>query len=105
MNDLKTWVVFLGAMGLMIGVVLAALYIIVLWMLGITDYYKRRNVLCWALAVIVPPFGIFNGAMFEIKKWLNAECCSNLAFFMVVAEYAKVEIFHRKNKTALEDAD
>lgn len=105
MEDLKTWVVFLGVMALMIGALLASIYILVLWMLGIGDYLRRRNFLCWGIAIIVPPFGIFNGVMFEIKKRLDAECCSNLAFFIVVFEYTKLLISERKTRAASLDAD
>ena len=105
MEDLKVWVVFLGAMALMIGTVLAALCILLLWMLGIADYLKRRNFLCWALSIIVPPFGIFNGVMFEIKKRLDAVCCSNLAFIMAVFVYVKFLIAQRKTRSASTEAN
>jgi hypothetical protein len=97
MEEAKIWLVFLGCMALLIGAALAVVAIIVGWLLGISDYYEKKDFICAVIAIIIPPYGVFNGLMFVVKKHCGLECCSNYEVFHGVAECISLAIRTKKS--------
>lgn len=79
MEEAKIWLVFLGCMALLIGAALAVVAIIVGWLLGISDYYEKKDFSRTVLAFVIPPYGVLNGLMFVLKKRCRLECCGDYA--------------------------
>lgn len=79
MEEAKIWLVFLGCMALLIGAALAVVAIIVGWLLGISDYWEKKDFSSTVIAFVIPPYGILNGLMFVLKKRCRPVCCGNYA--------------------------
>jgi hypothetical protein len=97
MEQVIVWLSFLGFLALLIGCALAGVLIAVSWMAGIRDYFEKSHFICAVIAFIVPPYGVFNGLMFMVKKRFGLECCSNYEVFQGVAECISLAMAERKN--------
>lgn len=102
MEELKVWLIFLCAIVSIICLGLAVVLGGVGWIVGVTDFYKRNNLICAGVALIIPPFALLNGFMFVFKKHTKLQCYSNYEIFQVVIEHISSEIALRKKKSSLD---